>query len=160
MRRVDEIINNSQYRKYLQQIEEAEANRCFCLHNMGHFLDVARIATVINLEEQLNIDKELIYATGLLHDIGRHIQYADGTPHEIASAEIAPSILRESKFGEEEINLIKDAIFSHRNPHIMEEKTLRGIIYRADKASRTCFACDMELQCNWDNKKKNVQVVY
>ncbi len=160
MKRVNEIINNHQFRKHLQQIEEAEANRCFCLHNIAHFLDVARIAMVINLEEQLNIDKELIYATGLLHDIGRHIQYADGTPHEIASAEIAPSILQECNFQNEEIMLIKDAIFSHRNSHIMEEKNLRGIIYRADKASRACFACDMELQCNWDNKKKNIKVMY
>ena len=160
MKRVNEIVNNHQYRKHLQQIEEAEANRCFCLHNMGHFLDVARIAMVMNLEEQLNIDKELIYATGLLHDIGRHIQYADGTPHDIASADIAPSILRDCNFQKEEIMLIIDAISSHRNPHIMEEKTLRGIIYKADKLSRACFACDMELQCNWDNKKKNLKVVY
>ncbi len=160
MKRVNEIINNHQYRKHLQQIEEAEANRCFCLHNMGHFLDVARIAMVMNLEEQLNIDKELIYATGLLHDIGRHMQYADGTPHDIASADIAPSILQECNFQKEEIKLIIDAISSHRNPLIMEEKTLRGIIYKADKASRACFACDMELQCNWEQKNKNINVMY
>ena len=40
---------------------------------MAHFLDVARIGTIIALEEGLKLDWEWIYAAALLHDceIGR-----------------------------------------------------------------------------------------
>ena len=39
---------------------------------MVHFLDVARIGTIIALEEGLKIDREWIYAAALLHDCGKH----------------------------------------------------------------------------------------
>lgn len=51
-------------------------------HGMVHFLDVARIGTIIALEEGLKIDREWIYAAALLHDCGKHEQYEIGIPHE------------------------------------------------------------------------------
>ena len=62
---------------------------------MVHFLDVARIGTIIALEEGLELDREWIYAAALLHDCGKHEQYENGTPHEQASARIAPEILKD-----------------------------------------------------------------
>ena len=53
----------------------AEADRRFCRHSMVHFLDVARIGTIIALEEGLKINREWIYAAALLHDCGKHEQY-------------------------------------------------------------------------------------
>ena len=44
----------------------------------------------------------MIYATALLHDIGRHIQYRQGIGHEISSAQIAPLILDDCDFTVEE----------------------------------------------------------
>ena len=92
MKRVNKILENSTYQEYIRKNKAAEVDRIFCCHNMEHFLDVARIAQIINLEEKLELSKELIYATALLHDIGRHVQYEDGTPHEVASAKLAENI--------------------------------------------------------------------
>lgn len=160
MERVNRILRSEKYQEHIDKIKAAEENRIFCCHNMVHFLDVARIAALINAEEQLGIDKELIYAAALLHDIGRHVQYADGTPHELASAELAPEILQETGFAEWEQTEILRAIREHRNAEIAGEKSLAGIIYRADKASRACFACEAERLCDWKAEKKNLEIRY
>ena len=74
MERVNRILKNHTYQDCLQQIYRLEAGRIFCGHDMTHFLDVARLAYIFNLEENLQIEKERIYAAALLHDVGRHIQ--------------------------------------------------------------------------------------
>ena len=159
MERVNRILECPAYREHLEKNNIAEENRRFCRHNMGHFLDVARIAWIETLEEGLSIEKELIYAAALLHDIGRHVQYEDGTPHEEASFRIAPDILKECGFDREESEEILYAALSHRDSRIKQEKSLRGLIYRADKQSRACFACEAERECNWKNDKKNKKLV-
>ena len=160
MDRVNRILQNEKYKVHLEKIRAAEETRLFCCHNMGHFLDVARIAMQLNLQENRGISKELIYATALLHDIGRHVQYADGTPHEQASAVLAPEILEECDFSAEEAAEILYAIANHRNKHIAGQGDLAAIIYRADKLSRACFACDAEKECDWSSSKKNLYLEY
>lgn len=155
MERIDKILKQDLFLKYLQLNEEAELDRIFCHHDMVHFLDVARIAWILNLEEGLGIDKEMIYAAALLHDIGRHVQYADGTPHEKASALLASEILKDCGFNDTETGVIISAIETHRSSEVAGEATLNGILYRADKASRPCFACKAEKECNWKGDKKN-----
>ena len=160
MKRIDKILEHDLFQYHLKENNTAEADRRFCRHNMVHFLDVARIAMIINLEEQLGIDKEWIYAAALLHDVGKHMQYADGTPHERASGEIAPKILRDCGFLQEEIQVIVEAILSHREAESAKEKNLKGLLYRGDKASRACFACEAEGDCNWKDGRKNLQIKY
>lgn len=160
MERIDRILKHSLFWYHLHANETAEAQRCFCLHNMAHFLDVARIASLINLEEHMGIEKEWIYAAALLHDLGKHIQYEGGTPHEKASGDIAPEILKDCGFDAEESAIIVDAILSHRDASAAKEQNLNGLLYRGDKASRACFACKMEAECNWKDGKKNLQIKY
>ena len=160
MERVNRILENEKYREYLQKNRTAEEGRIFCCHAMEHFLDVARLAYILNLEEDMGIAKELIYATALLHDIGRHVQYADGTPHEKASAGLAEEILEACGFEEAECREILRAIRKHRDAGIASERSLAGIIYRADKLSRACFACEAESLCDWKAEKKNLQIRY
>lgn len=160
MNRIDQILNHNLFLFHLKANEAAEAQRCFCRHNMVHFLDVARIGMIINLEEGLELPKEWIYAAALLHDMGKHIQYEDGTPHEKASGEIAPQILADCGFDEKETDVIVEAILSHRDETVVTERNLKGILYRADKASRACFACAAESECNWKDGKKNLQIRY
>ncbi len=159
MERVNRILLHAEYQKNRERIEQCEADRIFCKHDIGHFLDVARIAQILNLKEELHISEELIYAAGLLHDIGRHIQYMDGTPHEKASVPIAAGILETCGFDNMETELILYAIENHRTSKIKENKDLAGVIYRADKLSRPCFSCQMEPECNWKNDKKNRNIV-
>lgn len=160
MERIDKILKHDLFLYHLRENEAAEVQRRFCRHNMVHFLDVARIAMIINLEENLGLDREWIYAAALLHDMGKHIQYKDGTPHEEASAKIAPQILMDCGFDEKETGVIIGAILSHRDASVTEEKNLKGVLYRADKASRACFACEAEADCNWKEGKKNLQIKY
>ena len=160
MDRINRILENKQYQEYLALNELAEKDRKFCYHDIGHFMDVARIGMILNLEEQVKIDKELLYGAALLHDIGRFKQYQDGTPHEKASAELARGILRECGFNDLETHDIISAIENHRYGRISGECNLDGVLYRADKLSRACFACKAEKDCNWKGDKKNLTVKY
>lgn len=160
MTRIDSILKHELFRYHVAENQKAERNRIFCHHDMGHFLDVARIGEILNLESGLGLERELIYAAALLHDLGKHIQYADGTPHELAGAQIAPQILQDCGFVPEEADLVVEAIRNHRNAEIAAEQSLSGVLYRADKASRACFACEAEKDCNWKGDKKNLTIRY
>ena len=160
MDRIDRILRCAAFRENLDKIKAAEKDRIFCRHDMNHFLDVARIATIISLEEGLDIDRELIYGAALLHDIGKHRQYTEGIPHEKTSVIIADDILKKCGFNDEEARVIIEAIGSHRDDSVALEASLRGVLYRADKASRSCFACAAEGDCNWKENKKNHQILY
>jgi len=160
MERIDKILRNEKYRHYLQLNKEAEAERIFCRHDMGHFLDVARIGWILVMEKGLPIDREMVYAAALLHDIGRHLQYAEGICHEKASAGLAPEILRECGFDDKETSVIIEAIGRHRDRNAAKEENLNGILYCADKASRACFCCEAEALCDWKQDKKNKRLLY
>ena len=160
MERVNRILKHKLFQEYLGKNRTAEENRRFCRHDMGHFLDVARLAMIFNLQQELSVPEEMIYAAALLHDIGRWRQYEDGTPHEKASALLAPEILSDCGFAEEEIAEILSAISNHRNAGIKEEPTLDGILYRADKMSRSCYCCREEKRCTWKGDKKNLVLRY
>ena len=160
MDRIDRILGCEAFRENLEKNNAAEKDRVFCRHDIAHFLDVARIATIISLEEGLDIDRELIYGAALLHDIGKHRQYSDGIPHEQAGVIIAGDILKSCEFNDGETSVIIDAISSHRDDSVASEASLRGVLYRADKASRPCFTCAAESDCNWKDSKKNQQLLY
>lgn len=157
---IDYIFRHPIYQECYQAILECEKDREFCHHDMSHFLDVARLAMIFNLQEELNISRRMIYAAAILHDIGRHIQYQDGTPHEIASARIAPIILKDCGYLSEEIEEIVEVIRQHRNKDVEKERSFRSILYRADKMSRSCFACQAEYLCDWKKEKKNLFIKY
>lgn len=160
MDKIQKILNHNLYNENLKLNCAKEADRIFCHHDMVHFLDVCRIAYILNLEEKIGIKKELIYATGLLHDIGKHLQYEKQIPHEKASAEIAALILKDCGFEEKETSVILSAILSHRDEKVKSERNLNGIIYRADKLSRACFSCASESECYWKENKKNMELIF
>lgn len=156
MDRINQILKLDLYKEYVDKNMLAEKQRQFCRHDMGHFLDVARIAMILNLSDGYQLSKEMIYAAALLHDIGRWKQYEDGTPHEEVSARLAPEILIKCGFNKEEIAVVLDAVRNHRNADIRENKDLAGLLYRADKLSRACFSCKAESKCDWKKDKKNL----
>lgn len=160
MERADRILRHPVFLENLEKISAAEADRRFCRHNMEHFLDVARIGRIINAEEGFGIETEEIYAAGLLHDIGRAAQGGEGASHEFASALLAERILRDCGFSEEETAAVADAIRAHRTEGVSGEKNLRGLLYRADKASRPCYACRARGECRWEEEKKNLHLLY
>lgn len=157
--KINSVLLNKLYIECLDKNAEKEKPRTFCHHNLEHFLAVARIAYIISLERKLKFEKHIIYVAALLHDIGRWKQYQDGTPHEIASSQLALEILKECEFGGAEIETIINCIISHRKTHESLE-TLSDIIYYADKKSRNCFCCLAKKECNWSDEKKNLHIEY
>ena len=93
MAHADAIAAHPLWRKSVVCITQLEASREFCRHDVTHFLDVARLAWIENLERGLGVSKEEIYAAALLHDIGRHLQYEKGIPHDEASVQLGGQIL-------------------------------------------------------------------
>ncbi len=160
MDKINQILQHPLYQKYMEANGAREAERIFCRHNMSHVLDVARIAYILNMEEAYCLSRDLIYGAALLHDIGRHVQYDTGEKHAFVSARLAPQILRECGFTEKEEAQIVSAIYSHSDKNLIGEKTLNGLIARADQLSRGCYGCPAEAQCGWDENRKNKKLLW
>ncbi len=158
MDRISQITNNKIYIECMSYINTSEENRQFCLHGIEHSLDVARICYIINLEEKLGYKKDVIYAMALLHDIGRCKEYKEQVSHHQAGAEIAKNILEEAGFWQDEIDMICEAITSHK--HVEESKDLKFLLYKGDKLSRNCFNCKMYGECYWQDDLKNKEITY
>lgn len=154
------ILHHEVFQQCRAEIEKEEYGRIFCRHDMSHLLDVARLMMILNEKEKLHIDEEIIYATALLHDVGRHLQYRYGIGHEISSYLIAVKILKDCGLKRQEQRCILSAILTHRDKKVSREKNLNGLLYRADKMSRTCFCCKAEKLCNWPPHKKNMIMKY
>ncbi len=158
MKRVNELINDEEFIRLSKSIKQAETNRVFCRHGLSHSLDVARICYILNLEENLGIKKDVIYACALVHDLGRAIEYESGQPHHEAGGMIAPALLERAGFDEKETRLISEAVSLHKE--VGDTKNMLAVIlFKADKLSRMCFDCDAKEECYWKEEKKNKGVV-
>lgn len=159
MHRVDRIMDNSEYRALMESIRLRERTRIFCCHGLDHCLDVARIAYIMNVEGSFGIDREIIYAAALLHDVGRADPDDTGIEHHILSVRYASEILEQCGFDGQEKLLICDAIGAH-NTDGAERDGLAYLLYRADKLSRNCFECAAADQCYWPDPERNKGITY
>lgn len=159
MERVDQIAAHPLWKESVERIAQLEVTREFCRHDVTHFLDVARLAWIENLERGLGVPKEEIYAAALLHDIGRHLQYENGIPHDEASVQLGGRILEDCGFSPEAKARILEAIGGHRSMDVKMRDDLCGVIYRADKGSRMCLLCGAQKACNWSEEKKNRHIL-
>lgn len=157
--RINLILFNNKFIKYLKRNNKNEKKREFCKHNLEHFIDVARIAYILNIEEGFGFNKDIVYGAALLHDIGKWRQYEEGIPHNESSAVLAKEILAECGYSGEEVDMIVGSILTHRD-EVMEDKSLNYLIYYGDKQSRNCFFCKARKECNWEEEKKNKGIVY
>ena len=156
MDRVNAILEHPVFSEHLTRLETLEQTRIFCRHDLSHLLDVARMMWIAALEGQLPLNREVVYAAALLHDLGRVEQLQKGTPHDQASAELARQLLPEAGFCAEEIRQIQDAILAHRADG--GENALGRLLYRADKRCRRCWQCGARDACNWPDEKKNWEI--
>lgn len=163
MKRIEALWQNRIYRNYYQRLQEEERERLFCRHDMQHFLDVARIAYIINMEQHMGIAKDVIYAAALLHDMGRVKEYDSGMPHALASVTMANEILatlpKEAAFTEIEKKTIFSAIATHQKNDGTRDEPLAMVLQKADRLSRPCYLCRSRSQCKWPNEKMNMTIV-
>ena len=165
MERVKKIRNHPLYVENQKRIDELELNRIFCCHGVNHSLDVARILYIFVLEQGLSYQKDVIYATALLHDLGRGLEYEEQVSHHEMGANLARHILSECDFSVEEIALITEAIAGHRTGEIKqtdneENRIFYDLFYQADKMSRNCFDCAASEACYWEQEKRNYSIRY
>lgn len=160
MKRVNLIYNHPVFQEKYIALQKAEQNRKFCNHTLEHFIDVARLMYIYAVEHELAISKEMIYATALMHDIGRIEQIEKGIPHEQAGADLCDRILPDCGFSKEETETIKGSILHHRNGIEEGNNPFYEMLYWADKKSRKCYACDMQNECNWDRNRMNLDIDY
>lgn len=158
MNKINEILKSSTFISNMKKLEELEKDREFCTHGLNHSLDVARIAYIKSLEDNLSFSKDVIYGVALLHDIGRVLQYEKGIPHHEGSVILSKEILKETSYEDEEIDLIIGAIKNHRNND--ELNSFNKLICECDKLSRNCFICKSYKDCHWDRNKKNNLINY
>lgn len=164
MERVEKILQHPLYRSNSLKIERLEENRIFCRHGIDHSLDVARILYILVLERRIDLPKDIIYATALLHDIGRAVQYEESKPHHEEGARIAKEILRDCGYTESEIEHIGNAIISHKcgqgEERMAGQDILLSLLYEADKLSRNCFDCKAQGECYWKEEQRNHTIRY
>lgn len=152
--RVTAILSHPVFIQKLNIIKDKEKDRIFCGHGEDHLIEVARIAQILNLSEQKNADRDLLYATALLHDIGR----CEEGEHEKNGAVIAKEILCDLAYSGQEVDIICNAIELHRHNSKLpktEVDIITELIRRADKLSRKCFMCKAREECYWDEDRKN-----
>lgn len=155
---IEKIIANPVYKNYLERNSNAEKERIFCCHNFDHLADTARLTYIIVLEEgNPFISREIAYAAGLLHDIGRWDEYHSGKDHAEKSACLAKDILIEAGYSKDETHLIQKAISEHRNKNYNQKSrsALSAALARADSLSRKCFSCRSKEHCKKFEQQPN-----
>ncbi|MDD2510451.1 MAG: HD domain-containing protein [Syntrophomonas sp.] len=169
MKRVELLINDEFYTEYMHRNREEEQEPKFCQHDFQHHLNVARIAYILILEQNLLsyfvkesglsgklAGKEVIYAAGLLHDIGKWQEYKTGIDHASFGSRLTREILPRAHFNPLEIDLISRAVYEHRN--IRQDMSFLGErLHRADNLSRICRNCEYNEQCpKFKNKELTI----
>lgn len=166
LKRIDLLLSDSLYNEYLQRNAVEEMEPKFCRHDINHHFDVARITFILMLENndlehflresKINsrlAAKEVIYAAGLLHDIGKWKEYRDGEEHASYSASLARGLLPRALFTPDETEIICQAIYEHRN--ISNDMSFLGErLYRANNLSRICSRCVSKEQCTKVQQKE------
>ncbi|MDA8234818.1 MAG: HD domain-containing protein [Clostridia bacterium] len=158
MSRINRILADYEFRQYTELNAARETGRKFCNHDLKHVIDVARVTYTLFLEgllqkeqvktyfESLQQAREVIYAAGLLHDIGRWCEYDRGEDHAVASGQLAGPILTRAGYSSEEQQVISQAVREHRKAG-NKASFLGKLLCRADKLVRLCGYCQARGEC-------------
>lgn len=167
--KIKAILNHEEFKKRNELIGVYERERKYCLHNLQHFIDTARITYILILENKelenlfpdksVNQVKELVYAAGLLHDLGRVEQYLNGIDHALVSGEIAEHIMKDIGFSPGDIDIVCRAIAEHRM-YKESNSSFGKRLYQGDKLSRQCHGCDAFDECKIELEYKQGKETY
>ena len=101
-------------------------------HTLDHTIRVYTLS--MTLCEGLKVNKRVLEAAALLHDIGRPKEEETGISHSLVSGEIGSQILRDLGYEESEIRHVTESIRTHRFSERLEPTSIEGqILSDADK---------------------------
>lgn len=146
------------YRQALRALEDQEADRIYCKHNLDHFLDVARVTMLVCADFDIPADKDVVYLAALMHDLGRLDKgQAD---HPVASAQLADQWLEAIDFPADRRPEVIRLIEGHgwRGPAV--PSNLLEAFSLADSLSRPCYQCPATDSCHWPADRKNAYPRY
>lgn len=99
----------------------------------SHFNRIYELALELALSQQLDVDKDVLFAAAYLHDIGAFKPYSQkGKDHSDVAIEHCNDILKSIDFPMKKISLVKDVIKSHMFYVKPEENTESKIFHDAD----------------------------
>ncbi|AGK99777.1 UTP:GlnB (protein PII) uridylyltransferase [Desulfoscipio gibsoniae DSM 7213] len=102
--------------------------------------------------------KEVIYATGLLHDMARWVECETGEDHAVAGARMAGEVLNRAGFDGAEQRIIVKAISEHRTGG-SKASLLGQYICRADDLARPCGRCAARDDCYKINRMETAAML-
>ncbi len=152
MNRLEKILNNPLYWDYLHKNHQKEIERIYCKHNWEHLALTAQLTQKLLREKKLTlasdplVNLEIVGAAGILHDIGRWLQYETGEDHAQTGSRLARPLLEQAGYSQAEIDLVCQAILEHNKGK--EAQSLLGqMLCLADDLSRPCSTCQAQKGC-------------
>lgn len=130
---------NSKLNKYIEENVLPQYIKNEKAHNIEHIKYVIRRSFELIEQNELDVDKNIVYVVAAYHDIGHYI---DPKKHEIISAEIMSKDENlKDFFSEEELIIIKEAIEDHRASANHEPRSIYGKIVSSADRNNTIEQC-------------------
>lgn len=106
-------------------------------HDCHHIYSV--LYSALDIASEYNIDKDVLIAACLLHDIGREAQFKNPEcDHAVVGADMAYKYLCEIGWKESKANHVRNCIFAHRYRNDNLPRTIEAkILFDADKLDVT-----------------------
>lgn len=130
---------NKDLKKYIEKNIFPEYEKNEKAHGIEHIKYVIDRSFELIEENNLNVNKDMVYTIAAYHDIGHHI---NRETHEIISAEIMSKDENlKTFFNEEELTTIKEAIEDHRASSKTDPRSIYGKIVSSADRNNTVEAC-------------------
>lgn len=130
---------NEELKKYIKNNIFPEYEKNEKAHGIEHIKYVIDRSFELIEENNLNVNKDMVYTIAAYHDIGHHI---DPKNHEKLSAEIMSKDENlKTFFNEEELTTIKEAIEDHRASSKTDPRSIYGKIVSSADRNNTVEAC-------------------
>lgn len=161
-KQIERLLQHPIYQKRLALLQELEGNRIYCGHDLSHFFAVGRIAETLSKENHLSHSNDVLWASALLHDMGRVEQYQQGISHDKASVAFAREILLSLGWDQADMELVCEAIGSHSKRFAVKDRwenrtelrSLAEVLSFADHFSRKCYECKGADSCKWPEEER------
>lgn len=112
------IPDSKMAREATELVRDTESDLLF-----HHSRRVFLFGALTGQRKNLQFDPELLYIGAMFHDMGLTAEYSSATNRfEVDSANTARDFLRQHGIGEQEVDLVWDAIALHTTPGIPEHK--------------------------------------